>query len=127
MIVPIVGGVALVILAVIMSSLFAGSKGKASDVPDSKAPATAAPVAKPLALETPSIAKAYDVSIPYDAAARLAYKSMIRRQSNTPQFFFSDIVIDEAKFAKFKIAYEEDAVKQVMQKKQARERELAVK
>lgn len=114
-------------LVVFLSSLFSGSQEKenVSDVPVHKAAAKKVP--EVLLVETLSIKKAYDVSIPYDAAARLAYKTMIRQQSTTPQFFFSDIVIDESKFAQFKSTYEEDAVQQVTQKKLARERELAAK
>lgn len=98
-----------------------------ADLPDSRAPAKAVSAETAPALETPNTKKVYDVSIPYDAAARFAYKNVLRQQGKTPQFFFSDIVIDEAKFAQFKIIYEEDAVKQVMEKKQARERELTAK
>lgn len=117
------------LLAGIASSMFSGSqtKKKVTEVPLSKTPATESPVDKAPVSEKTSIKKKYDLSIPYDAAARLAYKKMIREQSKTPEFFFSDIVIDEAKFAQFKIAYEEDAVQQVIQKKQARERELVSK
>ncbi len=113
------------ILAVLLSSLFSGtqSKGKTTAVSESTAAVKRAPVDPNPVSEVPVMEKAYDLSIPYDAAARLAYKNMLRQQGKTPQFFFSDIVIDEAKFAQFKVTYEEEAVKQVMQKKQARERE----
>jgi hypothetical protein len=129
LIVPFVGGVGIVVLGVILSSLVSGtqSKGKATPVSGSKAAAKQAPVELNPVSEASFTEKACDLSIPYDAAARLAYKNMLRQQGKTPQFFFSDIVIDEAKFAQFKVTYEEEAVKQVMQKKQARERELALK
>ncbi|GAX22650.1 hypothetical protein FisN_17Lh143 [Fistulifera solaris] len=129
LIVPFVGGIGIVILAVLLSSLVSGtqSKGKATAVSGSKTAAKQAPVEQNPVSKASVTEKAYDLSIPYDAAARLAYKNMLRQQGKTPQFFFSDIVIDEAKFAQFKLTYEEEAVKQVIQKKQARERELALK
>lgn len=128
MIVPVVGAVGILLLAGLASSMFTGSQSKET-VPEgvSKTTTTKLPVENPSASDTTVARTNHDVSIPYDAAARLAYKEMIREQIKTPRFFFSDIVIDESKFAEYKSTYEETAVKLVIQKKQSRDRELAVK
>lgn len=54
-----------------------------------------------------------DISIPYDAAARLAFREL--------QGIDESAAIDEAQFAKFKPIYEEAAVVEATIKKRARD------
>jgi hypothetical protein len=63
----------------------------------------------------------FDISIPYDAAARLAYMQMYDSIAVPADWFFAEYLIDEADYATFKIAYEEAAVSEVIAKNLARQ------
>lgn len=68
---------------------------------------------KPKVAAAPEKIEKIDVSIPYDAAARLAYRELKGLSENAKY--------DEAEFQKFKEAYESTTVANVIVKKMERE------
>lgn len=124
----IIGGVLALVLAAgavavvgqMSSAPTAGSSAPKAVTP----PKAAAPVAPtpPKATPPPS-PKAetkneekpadYDVSVPYDAAARLAYVEMLSKltpPNDAADYYFSQYLIEEEPFAVFKKQYEEETV-----------------
>lgn len=92
-----IAGLAIVAVAAVAFVLVGGGGGEGGD---EAAAAPSAPAA--------SSSSGTDLSIPYDAAARLAYD-----KAKGGSF-------DAADYAKFKADYEEKAVKEVIAKKKAR-------
>ena len=99
---PVVLGV--IAIAAIGAFVAGGGKGdEAVAAPTPEPLATPAPAPAPAAPTPAPVSSGPDLSIPYDAAARLAYGGG-----------------DEAGFAAFKKKYEEETVQMVIEKKKAR-------
>lgn len=70
-------------------------------------------------VEDTSSSPSVDVSVPYDAAARLAYQ-VWKLETSTMKGNENDNYIDEAEFGQFKISYHEKVAAMVKEKHQAR-------
>ena len=125
-----IGGVLTVVLAAGAVALISklGNAPTNDSAPTPKPPAEA-PVMKeevttaastpvqPSAPKTPAVATKPDLSVPYDAAARLAYVEKLKQSANgAAGAFFAEFVIDEKAFASFKVKYEQEAVEKVKSK-----------
>ena len=107
--IAIIAGVGIVLSAAY--ALLKGGGGGEGEAATAAAPAAAPAPASPAAAPAPAPAAENDVSVPYDAAARLAY-------CNSKGI---SAVTDEADFQAYKIQYEATAVAEATAKKAARD------